>query len=111
MSPESYPSHILFSLMRGKVSLYLVALCGAMTTNDFSCSMSVVMYSRISENGGFVTTMSASSRSAIHSALRKSPSPSSISMVFSPVRNSSATSSMSMPPSPVVSWTEVTMAL
>ena len=60
-------------------------------------------YSLNRENGGFVATISASSRSSRHSRLRKSPSPSSFSSLFSPFLNSSATSSISTPPLPVAS--------
>ena len=44
-----------------------------MIRNFFSCSTSWATYSRKREKGGLVTTMSASFRSATHSALRKSP--------------------------------------
>ena len=73
----------------------MIALLLPMIENFLPPSTSQVTNSRNRLNGGLVMTMSASSRSAVTSALRKSPSPS---------RYSHWRSSMLMTPSPLMSF-------
>ncbi len=69
------------------------------------------MYSRNRENGGLVTTMSASSSSATHSLLRKSPSPFSGVMALASLRSRYSTSARSIAPSPFASGTSLISTL
>ena len=62
-------------MMRGNTSLYVMAFWFPMTANFLSASTIQARNSRKSENGGFVTMISASSRKAFTSSERKSPSP------------------------------------
>ena len=66
---------MLLFMNKGNISLYVMAFWFPMIRNFFSYFTSCATYSRNNENGGLVTTMSASFRSSTHSALRKSPSP------------------------------------
>ena len=109
--PIPVPSQTLFSLIKGNISLYVIAFILPITINFLLYFINMEIYSRNKENGGLVTTTSASFRSSKHSFERKSPSPSSTDNSFSPDLKSSATSSISIPPSPVLSYTFVTTAL
>src|SRR5699024_12105120 len=70
------PTHILLPLISGKISLYVTEFLFPTMANSTPPSSNHPTNSRYRENGGLVTTMSASSRNAVTSSLRKSPSPS-----------------------------------
>lgn len=70
------PSHILLYLNRGKTSLYVIQFILPRMINCLSASTIHARNSLKSENGGFVTIISASSLSFLTSSLLKSPSPS-----------------------------------
>src|SRR4030042_5996108 len=80
MNPEKFrllftPIHSLSSLINLKTSLYVIAFQFPIIKNFLPYSTSSATYSLNNENGGLVTTMSASFRRLMHSSLRKSPSP------------------------------------
>ena len=54
---------------------YVIAFMFPRITKSLLLSIRTFMYSLNSENGGFVTTISACFKSSIHSSLRKSPFP------------------------------------
>ena len=70
---EVQPFHSLFSLINGKISLYVISFIFPIIRNCFLCSISKATNSRNFENAGIVTTMSASSSSLTHSGIAKTP--------------------------------------
>src|SRR3989338_4080532 len=75
--------------------------------NLFLCSTSCATYSRNRENGGFVTTISASLSNFVHSSLRKSPPPRRGVAVFLSCFSKYSTSSRFIAPSLSVSGTSL----
>ena len=70
-----YPSHNLLSLIKEKISLYVIAFLFAMIKNFLLYSISKLMKGIVSENGSLVTTISAFSKSFKHSGESKLPLP------------------------------------
>src|SRR3972149_5190791 len=87
--------------------IYKMAFWLPRIKNFLLSSASCLTYSRNSENGGFVTTISASLSSSTHSSLRKSPFPFKGVAVFLLLFNKFFTSSRSIAPSPSISGTSV----
>src|SRR3989344_4197403 len=76
-----------------------------MIRNFLSCSTICEMYSRKSEKGGFVTTISASLSNSPHSSLRKSPLPCNFRDDFLLRLSRASTSSKPIAPSLLLSGT------
>src|SRR3989344_3130181 len=79
--------------------------------NFFLYSTSCATYSRNKENGGLVTTISASSSSLMHSSLRKSPSPFRAVAMLASFFKSHFTSAIPTAPSALVSVTSLSSIL
>ena len=101
------PIHILFPFISGKISLYVTAFMLPIIRNFLSNSTSCATYSRKSEKGGLVTTMSASRSSSTHSGERKSPLPLRRVSTLLSFFISHSTSARFMAPSPLLSVTSV----
>ena len=97
-----YPNHILFSLINGNTSLYVIAFLFAIIKNFLLYSISNLTNALKSENGGFVTITSASFKSSKHSGESKLPLPFKISILSCSLIYRSAVSLVSSPYSSIM---------